>query len=240
MSAWSKTKNKLLEGLCLLRVSSTARRVRQLGLTYLSPSKLLTLEQQALRIEHQAVPGDFCEFGLALGGSGIVLAKLLGPQRSFHGFDVFEMIPPPTSEKDDAHSLERYKTIADGKSIGIKGQTYYGYQKNLFEKANAHFRDFGVEAGARVQLHKGLFEETWPKLKDSVGNIALAHIDCDWYDPVTYCLAICKDRMPSGGVVIVDDYYAYKGARTATDEFVLSNQDFTLRDAGKHVILLRN
>jgi O-methyltransferase len=240
MPAFSKTKNKLNEGLCLLRISRTARSVRQRGLTYLSPSKLLTLEQQALRVRRLGVPGDFCEFGLALGGSGIVLAKLLDGQRSFHGFDVFEMIPPPTSEKDDAHSVERYRTISEGKSTGIKGQTYYGYQKNLFEKVNGYFRDFGVEAGTHIQLHKGLFEETWPTLQGAIGKIALAHIDCDWYDPVSYCLAICKDRMAAGGAIVVDDYFAYQGSRAATDEFVEKNPDFKLKNAGKHVVLLRS
>jgi O-methyltransferase len=240
MSVSAKIKNQLYEGFCLLRISTTARSVRQRGLTYLSPSKLFTLEQQARRVRREEVSGDFCEFGLALGGSGIVLASLLDAKRRFHGFDVFEMIPPPTSEKDDAHSIERYKTIAEGKSVGIKGQTYYGYQKNLFEKVSGYFRDFGMEAGTRVQLHKGLFEETWPRLRESISKIALAHIDCDWYDPVTYCLSICKDRMPPGGAIVVDDYFAYEGSRRATDEFVKNNSDFMLHDAGKHVVLLRS
>jgi O-methyltransferase len=240
MSFPAKVKNKMHEGLCLLRISNTARGVRKKGLTYLPPSKLLTLERQARRIKQEGVKGDFCEFGLALGGSGIVLARLLDNNRRFHGFDVFDMIPPPTSDKDDAHSLERYKDIAEGRSVGIKGQAYYGYEKNLFEKVQGSFREFGVEAGDRVRLHKGLFEDTWPQVSDSIGNIALAHIDCDWYDPVTYCLAICKSRMPKGGAIVVDDYYAYQGARTATDEFVKANLDFELRDAGKHVMLLRH
>ena len=39
-----------------------------------------------------------------------------------------------------------------------------------------------------MSLHKGLFEDTWPMVATKIHQIALAHVDCDWYDPVKYCL----------------------------------------------------
>jgi O-methyltransferase len=77
------------------------------------------------------VSGDVLEFGVALGGSAIVLAGIAGlAHRRFYGFDVFEMIPAPTSEKDDEKSKQRYNLIASGKSEGIGGDLYYGYRNN--------------------------------------------------------------------------------------------------------------
>ncbi len=35
----------------------------------------------------------------------------------------------------------------------------------------------------RVFLHKGLFDQTWQQFPASE-KVAVAHIDCDWYDPV--------------------------------------------------------
>jgi O-methyltransferase len=239
MRAVKKLLGKSNELLARLRLSKLARKMQDDGLTYLAHSKLLRLEQEARRLNTANISGDFCEFGLAAGGSGIVLANLLTPNRRFHGFDVFEMIPAPTHAKDGSNSVSRYEKIASGKSKGLKGKTYYGYEENLFSKVKSYFAENNLPVGDQIRLHRGLFEQTWPLVSDSVTTIALAHIDCDWYDPVRYCLDICRSKLSAGGAVIVDDYYAYEGARTATDEFLSINPDFKLQLAGKHVVLVR-
>ncbi len=146
------------------------------------------------------------------------------------------MIPAPTSEKDDEISKSRYQTIVGGKSEGIGGDTYYGYKENLYDEVVSRFRDFGCPVdGKRVLLHKGLFEETWPSFTPD--HIALVHIDCDWYDPVKFCLDSVKPKMSAGGMVVIDDYHAYGGARVATDEFVVRNRDSVTVEDGENVIL---
>jgi asparagine synthase (glutamine-hydrolysing) len=90
--------------------------------------------------------------------------------------------------------------------------------------------------GNLIQLHKGLFEDTWPNA--NIGSIALAHIDCDWYDPVKYCLEAIADKMSPSGLIVIDDYHAFGGARTAVDEFIESRPDFEFL-AGPNPILRR-
>lgn len=168
------------------RVSSVARAVKRENLTYLPFERLATLEREARRVLKN-VPGDFVEFGLALGGSSIVLAKTCVPRRRFHGFDVFGMIPPPTSPKDDDVGRRRYATIASGKSEGIGGETYYGYRKDLHGEVVEAFSRYGLTVDDdAIHLYPGLFQESWPRA--CIDRIALAHIDCDWYDPVRFCL----------------------------------------------------
>jgi hypothetical protein len=100
-------------------LSGTARAVLRDRLTYLSPMKLRRLETSLGDILKREVPGDVVEFGVALGGTAIILAEQAKrASRTFQGFDVFGMIPPPTSEKDDTHSKERYETIVSGQSKG--------------------------------------------------------------------------------------------------------------------------
>jgi asparagine synthase (glutamine-hydrolysing) len=204
----------------------------------LGARKLLRLERAAAALRRNGIEGDFCEFGLALGGSGILLAHHAGRDgRQFHGFDVFAMIPPPTSDKDDPASKARYAEIAAGSSKGIGGDTYYGYLDNLFDIVSASFARHGVPVdGRRVFLHKGLFEETLPGYAQR--PVALAHVDCDRYDPAKLVLNALADRVPSGGVIVMDDYHAYGGARTATTEFLGDRADFTMED-GDNVILRR-
>jgi O-methyltransferase len=221
------------------RLSSTARSVRRDCLTYLSAQKLRRLETALGRVLQSNVPGDVVEFGVALGGSAIVLAKqaTLGG-RSFHGFDVFGMIPPPTSEKDDRKSRDRYQKIVSRESEGLGGNLYYGYRDNLFDDVCRSFTRYGLDlGGSNIELHQGLFENTLPSV--GIEQIAFVHIDCDWYDPVTYCLANVADRIGPNGVILIDDYHDYGGCRVATDEFLRARSDFSFDD-GENVILRRN
>ena len=170
-------------------------------LTYLSVGKLRRIHQ-ALR-ETRGLAGDILEFGVALGGSGIILAHEATRSRRFLGFDVFGMIPPPTSGKDDDKSRARYDIIRSGKATGIAGDGYYGYQDDLYSAVRDSFARYGVPVdGERVVLHKGLFEDTWDGA--DVRRVSLVHIDCDWYDPVRFCLAACADRLSEGGIFIID------------------------------------
>jgi asparagine synthase (glutamine-hydrolysing) len=208
--------------------------VRAERLTYLTEQKLLRLEQELARVLAADVPGDILEFGVALGGSAIVLATHCQP-RNFHGFDVFGMIPEPTSDKDDSKSKERFRVIQSGQSKGLGGDRYYGYRENLFEDVKASFRRHGTSVdGKRVTLHKGLFQDTWSAYSGS--QIAFAHLDCDWYDPVEFCLSAVAERLSVGGALLLDDYHDYGGCKSATDEFLAAHPEFAFRD-GPNVLL---
>ncbi len=222
----------------LVRISPEAAQVRRDGLTYLDKRKIAAIERELRRIRRQRVPGDIVEFGIALGGSGVLLAKAaVADGRRFRGYDVFGMIPAPTSEKDDEKSKNRYETIRSGAATGIGGGDYYGYVDNLYDRVTETFRRYGVPAdGDRVALVKGLFDQTWPQ--HPVDTVAFAHIDCDWYDPVRYCLEAIADRVPTGGVIVLDDYFEYGGSRTATDEFLARRPNYR-RIEGRNLILQR-
>lgn len=220
-------------------LSASARAVRRDKLTYLSVEKLRRLEGIAAEAVDRDVPGDILEFGVALGGSAILLSRLATSGRAFHGFDVFAMIPPPTSEKDDAKSRQRYEVISSGQSRGIDGaDDYYGYRDNLFEEVKASFARHGKPVDGRaIHLHKGLFEESWPLVK--IDAVAFAHVDCDWYDPVVYCLNALADLMSPGGAILIDDYNDYGGARMAVDEFLAARPDFMFEPAANPVLRKR-
>jgi O-methyltransferase len=219
------------------RLSPDSRRIRRERLTYLPARKLLRIEAALSRIVRGNVPGDIIEFGVALGGSAILLAKRAGADRRFFGLDVFAMIPPPTSERDDARSKQRYQTIESGGAKGLGDDVYYGYRSDLYEHVASQLARYGEPVdGKRINLVKGLFEETLPTL--NISRIAFAHVDCDWYDPVRYCLNQTAARLSPGGLVVVDDYHDYEGCRAAVDEFLQERPDF-LMEPGPNPILRR-
>lgn len=209
------------------KLQPLTRQVATDRLTYLPAGKLLRIEEALARTG--AVDGDVLEFGVALGGSAIILANHLPTSKRFIGFDVFGMIPPPTSDKDDEFSRNRYEVIKSGGSKGIGDDQYYGYRDNLFEQVQSSFGKYGMAVdGDRISLHKGLFEDTWRP--EFVEAISLVHIDCDWYDPVVFCLDACADKMSPQGIIVIDDYNDYGGCRTAVNEFLASRSDFAFEE----------
>lgn len=197
------------------------RQVIYKGLTYLDKEALRNLIDQIIRLEKRNISGLFIEAGCALGGSAIVISKAKKRKRPFKIFDVFGMIPPP-SAKDGEDVLNRYDVIKSGKSAGLRGNSYYGYEDNLLIKVKNTFADFKIDvAKSNIQFIKGLFQDTL------VVNmpIAFAHIDSDWYESVFTCLTRIEPFLVIGGVIVIDDYYSWSGCRRAVDEYFQDKLD---------------
>ncbi len=166
-------------------------------------------------IEEANLAGIFLEAGCALGGSAILIASVKDSERPFFVYDVFEMIPPPSADDtQDVH--DRYRTIVEGKSTGIGGDTYYGYQENLYGVVQSNLKDFGIDCEEQsVALVKGLVQDTM--IIDQ--PVAFAHVDVDWYEPVMTCLKRVFPNLVVGGSIILDDYHDWGGCRKAADEY---------------------
>lgn len=176
------------------------------------------------------------EAGCALGGSGICIASEKENDTPLLVYDVFGMIPAP-GERDGADVLERYDEIKQGKSQGIGGELYYGYQENLMEKVESSFCSaLGIQRleDAGISLIKGLFQDTITG--DS--PVAFAHIDCDWYDSVMVCLERIVPRLVRGSILVIDDYDCWSGCRKAIDEYFQNKrEDFIFENKSRlHII----
>jgi len=216
----------MLEALrSVLAAGELARSIRRNHLTYLGYVRLGSLQRAADEV--RKVPGAVVECGVALGGSGILLGTLLN-DKDFHGYDVFGEFPPP-GPHDPANAHERYAVITSGRAKGIGGNTYRSYLPDLLDRVSESFASYGVKA----QLHKGPFENTlnpeWP--------VALAHIDCDWYDSVKICLERITPWLSPGARLIIDDYYDYGGAKKATDAYLATHPEVTVIRKAGHLVL---
>lgn len=197
------------------RIARTLRNVKRDKLTYLSYRELLNLIKVAQRIHGNNIQGTFIEAGCALGGSAIALASAKSTDRPFYIYDTFEMIPPPSAaDGEDAH--QRYNVIASHQSTGIDSSPYYGYIENLIDVVHDSFTRLGVPPEENnIHLVKGLFENTLAV----DGPVALAHLDCDWYDSVMVCLQRIEPHLVVGGTLIIDDYFHWSGSKKAVDEY---------------------
>lgn len=192
------------------------KKIRRKHLTYLTNERLAHIVRSCKKIEQLGIEGMFIEAGCALGGSAILISSVKDINRPFRVYDVFGMIPPPTHE-DPQEVHNRYRTISAGKSGGIGGDKYYGYEVNLHDKVYANFESFNIDPKDNsIELIKGLIQHTM-----AIENpVAFAHIDVDWYEPVKISLERIFPYLSPGGSIVLDDYHDWGGCKKATDEFL--------------------
>lgn len=167
------------------------------------PARLRALHDAVADIIAREVPGDVVECGTAHGGSaalmGLALARARAP-RTLWAFDTFEGIPPATAADPDFAIARLYTGDFRGEQVEVE----------------ALLARLGVLE--RTRLVKGLFQDTVPVAP--IGAIAVLHLDGDWYESVKVCLDHLYDRVSPGGVIQIDDYGHWEGARKAVDEFL--------------------
>ena len=196
-------------------------KVRKKHLTFLDPNDLIDLYEETNRVEEERIPGIIIEAGVALGGSAIVITSTKNVSRPIFLYDTFEMIPPP-SPMDDEDAHERYHEIESGQAKGLKGDLYYGYQSDLYTKVRSQFQHFQLSIDERqIHMEKGLFEDTLNVQQ----TVALAHIDCDWYESVMTCLERITPHLAPGGVLVINDYFDWSGCKKAVDEYFDNKKD---------------
>jgi predicted O-methyltransferase YrrM len=181
--------------------------------TMSSDCRLRGLYAAVQRVAVDRIPGDVVECGTARGGSAALLGMAIreaGFPRTLWVFDTFEGIPAPTSADPD-HDIA---VLYTGDFRGEMDQV-----RQLFERV-------GILDHSR--LVKGLFQDTVPRC--DVGPIAVLHLDGDWYESIRVCLDNLYDRVSPGGVIQIDDYGHWEGARKAVDEFLAARRlDVPLR-----------
>jgi hypothetical protein len=74
----------------------------------------------------------------------------------------------------------------------------------------------------KVHFVQGPVEETLPE--HAPAEIALLRLDTDWYASTKHELVHLYPRLAPGGVLIIDDYAYWRGARQAVDEYVNENE----------------
>ena len=73
-----------------------------------------------------------------------------------------------------------------------------------------------------IHYVQGKVEDTVPGAGPE--QIALLRLDTDWYESTLHELVHFFPRLVPGGVLIIDDYGWWKGARKAVDEYFEANR----------------
>jgi len=189
---------------------------RVLPLTMLSPDRLYAFMQATRHVVQAHVPGAIVECGVWKGGA--VMASLLTMRqmnrsdRDYMLYDTFEGMPEPTAtdKRFDGEVLaEEFskRRLSGDASSWCRGE---------YAEVEHNIRSTGYEL-SRIQFVKGRVEETIPGVMPE--RIAVLRLDTDWYASTRHELEHLYPRLSAGGVLIVDDYGHWRGARQAVDEY---------------------
>ena len=74
----------------------------------------------------------------------------------------------------------------------------------------------------KLHFIKGKVENTLPKHIPK--QIAILRLDTDWYESTKHELIHLFPKLVSGGVLILDDYGHWAGAKKAVDEYISQNK----------------
>ncbi len=180
--------------------------------TMTSLSRVFAVIAAAEHVSARGVQGAVVECGVWKGGStmaALLALKGMGDvSREVWLYDTYEGMAAPTRQDGDTHTqLFNTHARADGGSDWCRAE--------LGEVVtNVESCGYPME---RVKFIKGRVEDTIP------GNlperISLLRLDTDFYASTKHELEHLYPRLVSGGILIIDDYGAFAGAKQAVDEY---------------------
>ena len=184
------------------------------SLTMTSFESLTTLAIASKYIHDSGVPGDFVEAGVWRGGSTIVAKKMLSG-RKFFLFDTYEGMTEPSKFDFRVGSSDAEST----KSKWLENQKQ-GHNTWVFApigEVKENFARYGLLDESLVFVQGDV--ATTLLGEDVPFEISLLRLDTDFYESTLVELEILWPRLVVGGILILDDYGHWDGARRAVDEY---------------------
>lgn len=193
--------------------SAIIRSVRPFSLT--STARLITLIDAVRYVVRNRISGSIAECGVWKGGSMMAVAKTLLDEgdttRELFLYDTYEGMSEPTEfdkSYDGVSARDQLSKTPVGEGVWCYS-SLEEVQQNLFST--------GYPAGC-IHFVKGKIEETIPK--NGPPPLSILRLDTDWYESTKHELEHLFPLLVPGGILIIDDYGHWHGARKAVDEFL--------------------
>jgi hypothetical protein len=169
----------------------------------------MAMAKALVKLDAHGIEGDVVECGVWQGG-GVILSRLLS-DRVVWLYDTFTGMT--NSSKHDV-TFKGYR-MPEGKSAATLIQV----------AANLERTDTCNLDALRIVI--GPVEETLLVKEHVPDKIALLHLDTDWYNSTKTELEVLWPRLQRKGIMIVDDYGHWQGAKKAVDEYFVSADSHT-------------
>jgi O-methyltransferase len=178
--------------------------------TMTSAERMYALWEATRYVLRRDIPGALVECGVWRGGSAMLMADVLrGSGRELWLYDTFLGMPDPA--KGDLDFRGEPPDLSDDLVIAVASLEEVVRNLLFYEP---------------VIYVEGRVEETIPARAPD--QIALLRLDTDWEASTRHELEHLYDRLSRGGVLLVDDYGHWRGARRAVDQFFAPRNDAPL------------
>lgn len=196
--------------------------------TMTSRERMYALYQAVDHVTRAGVRGDIVECGVWRGGSTMLAAMTLAGRgdddRRLWLYDTFEgMAQPGPMDTSGAYGEDPHE---EWRALQAEGHNEWCYSP--LDEVQRNMAATGLPSDRFVYV-QGLVEETLPGTMPT--EIAILRLDTDWYESTRHELVHLFPHLVSGGLLIVDDYGHWEGARRAVDEY--------LAETGTQILLHR-
>ena len=185
--------------------------------TRTSIERMYALYQAMSYLARARVPGAFVECGVWRGGSAMIAALAQAASgdtgRELWLYDTYEGMSAPGEHDRDWRGLAAAELME--KSKDQKETSVWCYSSLDEVRANMARTGYPAE---RLHFVQGKVEDTVPA--QAPERIALLRLDTDFYESTRHELEHLYPRLAPGGVLIIDDYGHWAGARKAADEYL--------------------
>jgi hypothetical protein len=202
--------------------------------TMVPQAHMLYLQSLIDQLNMSKIPGDFIECGVWKGGCVMWMLecqKRHNMNRNVFLYDTFAGMTYPGSEKDDPQAKKIWIETQENK-YHRDYDKWHGQNKWAYcplEDVRRNISSVGYDS-TKVKYIVGDVCETLNKPANIPNQIAILRLDTDWYQSTKKELDVLFSHVVKNGYVIIDDYYAWKGSKTATDEFFKSHPHVQIID----------
>ena len=183
--------------------------------TLTSTERLIALIDAVRYVADNRLPGAVAECGVWKGGSMMAVARTLlslgDTSRELYLYDTFEGMSAPTDDDRSFDGRPAVEQLAETP----RGEGVWCYSSLDEVKRNLFSTGYPPE---KIHFIEGKIEETVPA--HNPPPLALLRLDTDWYESTRHELAHLFPLLCREGVLIIDDYGHWQGARKAVDEFL--------------------
>ena len=167
------------------------------------------------------IPGNLVECGVWKGGSCMLIAKALkffgDISRKIYLYDTYEGMPKPT--KEDVISWNGRSVMEKWEEDKSGTKDNFGSWAVGLEEVKANVLGTGYPEDMFVFV-PGDVAHTLKDIKPD--KISLLRLDTDWYASTVEELETLYPLLVEKGVLIIDDYGHFDGARKAVDEYFIT------------------
>jgi hypothetical protein len=189
--------------------------------TMTSPERVYAILEAVRYVIKASLPGDIVECGVWRGGTMMAVAQSLRNlgkmEKDLYLFDTFEGMPSPGDRDVDFRGRVAMKEFLKKKRSNESSTWCYA----SLDDVQANLEKTGY-VNSRIHYIVGKVEDTIPE--QAPNEISILRLDTDWYESTRHELVHLFPRLVKGGVLIVDDYGHWDGARKAVDEYFVENR----------------